>query len=534
MKKESSIKILLEMRPALQGFAGIPQETRLLFRGLRMLDGFTVEGMLQEGTRILAKGTLSRGFFSEKWMKADRRINRYSRVIISMGERPYITFFDRFINFILKQSLSTILLGGTLFGTSIVKLTNFRSKYFNDFIWRTLFSKTLPVSDFNLVAGADQKVCSVPWDVMHGVGLASLNWLPYPKYPKLDTKDVDIFISQTPYPGRPARNTAFVVRYHDAIPMFMPHTIPNKSRHQAIHYYGLLSNVRSGAYFACISEATRRDLINLFPEMERRSIVIHNMVSHHYQPEPALPGLIPGIIRTRLHENSDKKSGLVPTFLTLREQEIFYRRHLESGKLKYLLIVSSVEPRKNHTRLVAAWEILKSEIDPDIKLVIVGALGWGYDQFIKSIKSWIDRGEIFMLSAVPAPDLRVLYQHAAATVCPSLGEGFDFSGVEAMRSGGVVIASDIPVHREIYDDAAEYFDPYSTVSLFVALKKVIYDDGASMQQQRLRNRGQEVALRYLPENILPRWKQFLGWVAQQKSLMTKIGYSKPIPGYLYE
>lgn len=35
------IKILLELRPALNGHAGIPQETRLLFRGLSLLEVFT-------------------------------------------------------------------------------------------------------------------------------------------------------------------------------------------------------------------------------------------------------------------------------------------------------------------------------------------------------------------------------------------------------------------------------------------------------------------------------------------------------------
>ena len=117
-----------------------------------------------------------------------------------------------------------------------------------------------------------------------------------------------------------------------------------------------------------------------------------------------------------------------------------------------------------------------------------------------------------MLSAVPSPDLRVLYRHAAATVCPSLGEGFDFSGVEAMRSGGIAVASDIPVHREIYDDAAEYFDPYSTMSLVNALKNTLYASTASNTRERMLKRGDEVSSRYLPENILPKWDAFLKYI----------------------
>jgi hypothetical protein len=118
-----------------------------------------------------------------------------------------------------------------------------------------------------------------------------------------------------------------------------------------------------------------------------------------------------------------------------------------------------------------------------------------------------------MLNAVPAPDLRILYRHAAATVCPSVGEGFDFSGVEAMRSGGVVIASGIAAHREVYGDGAIYFDAYSTAELVAALKRVLYSDGANRAQDELRRKGHDRSARYLPAQILPQWDSFLATVA---------------------
>jgi glycosyltransferase involved in cell wall biosynthesis len=516
LKQSSTIKstVLLEMRPALEGYAGIPQETRLLFRGLRMLEGVEVEGMIQTSHRVLAKGTQPKtGIFAMK-MAESRKINRYSRVIISIAEKPFRTILDKLYDWIQKGFSSAELTIGTLLGLKSIKLTNFESNYFEDFIWRTLFAKTLPASDFKLVSDANQKICSIPWNTMHMVGLNTLNILPSPKYPYLNTKGTDIFIAQTPYPGRVSKGTAFVVRYHDAIPVFMPHTIADKSLHQATHFYALMSNVKSGAWFACVSEATRMDLIKLFPAAEKRSVTVHNMVSHHYFLEESSFELVPGIIRSRLYgvDPDAKDFGFVPKFLTLREQENFYNRHINVSKLKYLMIVSTVEPRKNHTRLIAAWEVLKATVDPDLKLIVVGTLGWDYKQLFKSFKTWIDRGDLFMLNAVPAPDLRVLYKHATATVCPSLGEGFDFSGVEAMRSGGLVAASDIPVHREIYDDASEYFDPYSTASLVKVLKKMIYEPDSSTVQTKLRERGQQVSARYLPDEILPQWERFLAKV----------------------
>jgi glycosyltransferase involved in cell wall biosynthesis len=113
-----------------------------------------------------------------------------------------------------------------------------------------------------------------------------------------------------------------------------------------------------------------------------------------------------------------------------------------------------------------------------------------------------------LVENVPSPDLRLLYKHARATICPSFGEGFDFSGVEAMKSGGAVIASDIAVHREIYADAAEYFNPYSVGDLARAIQDVI-GPARSVRRDELVANGALVAQRYAYEVILPQWQSFL-------------------------
>src|ERR1700733_4812646 len=79
--------VLLEMRPAFDGYAGIPQEVRLLFRGLRMLESVQVAGMMQLSHRILAKGTVAKNkLFNSVFMTQAHRLNRYSRVVISAAE----------------------------------------------------------------------------------------------------------------------------------------------------------------------------------------------------------------------------------------------------------------------------------------------------------------------------------------------------------------------------------------------------------------------------------------------------------------
>lgn len=514
LNSESKLNVLVEMRPAFDGYAGIPQETRLLFRGLSMLPTVELEGLLQTSLRFLAAGT------NEKRQvvsgSADHvRLNRYSRVVISIDTKPSMTAWNEVVLYLKRRRVAYVLaLASLLPGMGRVKTSWFESFGFEDFIWRTLFSKTLPAADFARVTGQKFRVCSVPWNILQSAGLYSLKFSSKPIYPILDTQGADIFIAQTPYPARFDRKTALVVRYHDAFAVFMPSLFANKSRHQATHFNALKSNVESGAYFACVSDATREDLLRLFPGVKDRAVTIHNMVSHHYYYEDTPAERVPKIVRARLNLTAPEAH---PAFSGVRDQEEFYKTHLGERPFNYLLMVSTIEPRKNHSRLIAAWEVYRAEVDSSMKLVIVGGLGWDVEPIMREMRTWIDQGELFVLCNVPADDLRVLYRHAAATVCPSLAEGFDFSGVEAMRSGGIVIASDIPVHREIYDDAAEFFEPYSTVSLAGSIRKVLRDQNASQAQEAFRINGETVSSRYLPENILPQWESFLLLVNQATS-----------------
>lgn len=490
VKRAKPIKILLEMRPALERHAGIPQQTRLLFRGLRLIDDCSVEGLIQSGSHALGRGLPPKGRGWLGPLSKDRQINRLARVVIMLEQEFRRTFLS-----VPALALRRLL------GAS-EDLTCFESLHFRDFIWRRLFSKTLPAADFELVTAANFRVARAPWTAMHVHAMIS-KCLGYALFPKLDTSDFDVMISETPYPAIVSQRTRLVVRYHDAIPMLMPDTIAKRRHHQAFHYRALRRNVESGAWFACVSEATRKDLLSIFPQVESRSLTIHNMISHDYFDEQSSPTRVREIVRTRLNPRI-AQAHLDPTL----KARLFEEATLGATP-EYLLMVSTIEPRKNHLAALGAWERLRTERFPALKLFIVGALGWHHRPILQKFIPWLERGEVFMLEDVPSPELRLLYKHARALLCPSFAEGFDLSGVEAMKSGGVVVASDLAVHREVYANAAEYFNPYSVDDLVRALRSVLEPPQAGYRTE-LVHRGADIAMRYACETILPKWKEFLG------------------------
>ena len=73
------MKILVDLKPALDGYAGIPQECRLLFKGLSQMDGFEVEGLIQHGGRRLRPALPA-----QHRLSTDQQIDRLSKFVVSM------------------------------------------------------------------------------------------------------------------------------------------------------------------------------------------------------------------------------------------------------------------------------------------------------------------------------------------------------------------------------------------------------------------------------------------------------------------
>jgi glycosyltransferase involved in cell wall biosynthesis len=462
-----------------------------LYRGLSGIPTLRMEGLIQHGARRVRPALSLNG----RPLSEDKRINRLSRFVVSLYQDPHSNAIEVVQAALNKMYARQWMRVKGYLGIGL-SMTQFDSSLFEDFVWRTFFSKTLNPRDKALFKNAKYRVLADARQTMHTAGLASLKYSRTATYPIVDTRDFDYFLTQTPFPGRVKRSTTMVVRYHDAVPILMPHTIKDKAFHQASHFHALRDNVAHGAWFSCISQATRADLLKIFPEAEKRTSVIHNMVSDEYSKEPSSPDMVDQIVRNRPAPFEEAK-------LTPRNAPMQV-----SGKpAKYLLMVSTIEPRKNHLLLMEAWERLRYTNHPDLKIIFVGNTGWDVAPVLKAFRPWAERGDLFWLYNVPSAELRVLYQHAAITVCPGLAEGFDYSGVEAMKCGGLVVASDIPVHREIYHDAARYFNPYDAEHCAAVLHQLLLQQ-SSEQGDALRTAAAHVSARYSAQEIMPQWADF--------------------------
>jgi hypothetical protein len=488
------MKLLLELRPALDGHGGIPQETRLLFRGLAGLEGIEVLGLLQSASLPIEKGLPLKQGEPAPGLTGAEQMDRLSRVVVSLQPQGVNTLENarrRFRRYAGPLAAAV----GSLVGLR-VGLTAFDASRFTDFVWRALFARTLPLEDLGVVTSRGFRILGLPYSVSANLGAMS-GALGHAAFPLIDTRGVDLMISETPFPGRVSKGTQLVVRYHDAVPLLMPHTIKNRARHRAIHAHALARNAQDGAWFACVSDATRADLLSVRPELASRAVTIPNMVLPRAESDIGPATRVPEIVWSRKNRSAPQAGG-APIAAT----------DLTDGRLDYLLMVSTVEPRKNHLALLDAWELMRSGAHPRLHLVLVGGLGWQHEDTLARFEPWLARGGLHLLADVPSADLGTLYRHARACVCPSLAEGFDYSGIEAMQAGGVVVASDIPVHREVFADAAEYFHPYSPAGLAAALGHVI-EPAAAGRRDELSVRGREVASRYRPEVVLPQWRDFL-------------------------
>lgn len=151
---------------------------------------------------------------------------------------------------------------------------------------------------------------------------------------------------------------------------------------------------------------------------------------------------------------------------------------LYSRAEQHYLTVSTIEPRKNHRYLLDAFDQLW-QVELPVTLTIVGRVGWMVEDMMDRLKKHPELNKrLFVFHDLTDAELSYCYQHATALVFPSITEGFGLPIIEALQQGLPVIASDIPVHREIGGDIPYYVSldsPQALVTLISRLQQTAID-----------------------------------------------------------
>jgi glycosyltransferase involved in cell wall biosynthesis len=143
---------------------------------------------------------------------------------------------------------------------------------------------------------------------------------------------------------------------------------------------------------------------------------------------------------------------------------------------RYLLFVGTLEPRKNVPDLIAAHALLRRDEPNTPPLVLAGARGWGDIEF--------GTDDVVLPGYLPQADLRSVTAGAAALVLPSRYEGFGLPALEALACGIPVVASDIPVLREVTGGLAQYVPVGDVDALAATLKITLEADDSGREERR--------------------------------------------------
>jgi glycosyltransferase involved in cell wall biosynthesis len=137
----------------------------------------------------------------------------------------------------------------------------------------------------------------------------------------------------------------------------------------------------------------------------------------------------------------------------------------------YLLMVSTVEPRKNYEFVIDAVTKMWVDRELDQSLIIVGRPGWNNDKTIHKIKNHPEYGKklIWYSEGISDDLLSSLYNQSTALIQASINEGFGLAVVEASRYMKPIILSDIPVFKEIVLNNGYFFDLGNSESFKIAL-----------------------------------------------------------------
>ena len=256
---------------------------------------------------------------------------------------------------------------------------------------------------------------------------------------------------------------------HDLVPLRLPYTTLDNKR----YYHRLIRDcLIHGDLICTVSECSKRDIKNMFPELQAKKIVnTYEAVS------------IPSKL---VEKNEDVIASEIKSTFNLEYKD-------------YFLFFGAIEPKKNIGRIIEAFLCTKTKSP----LVIVGSKAWKFEQELELLQDTRPGGgerdtggRIRRIQYTPFSLLVSLIRGAKAVIWPSLYEGFGLPVLEAMLLGTPVLTSTAGSLPEVAGNAALMVDPYDISAISKSIEML---DGDSNLRGDLVLRGLVQAQKFTME-----------------------------------
>ena len=230
---------------------------------------------------------------------------------------------------------------------------------------------------------------------------------------------------------------------HDLTPMVMP-CFPRRTAF--FLKFLLRCSAKSSASIIAVSENSRQDLIRICGIPQSKVHVVYEgydcALFNAAPPEPAL------------------------------FQQLLVRLGINRP---YILHHGAIQPRKNLSRLIAAYrQLIARNPQLDFDLVLAGPLAWQYEETVTAAQTnGAGHGNVVLAGALNDRNLSLLVRGASLEVIPSLYEGFCLPMVEAMACGVPTIAANASCLPEISGSVLSYFDPCSVADMSACMEAVL-------------------------------------------------------------
>lgn len=253
--------------------------------------------------------------------------------------------------------------------------------------------------------------------------------------------NADLFISPDGFLSL-STNVKSLVVFHDINFMHYPNDFPLIVRCYYRYYSPLFA--KKASRIVTVSEYSKADIAKQFPVSLNNIDVVYNGANEIYKP--------------------------------LSEQEKREIKQEFTGGKDFFIFVGALNPRKNVTRLLKAFDLFKEKTKSDIKLIIVGERMFKTRSMKKAYRQMVFKDEVIFSGRMTPEKLNRLYGSALALTFVPYFEGFGIPIIEAMNCGTPVITSNVTSMPEVAGDAALLVNPFSVESITDAMIKIYADN----------------------------------------------------------